>query len=171
MSRIGYCAVVLCALLTTTSLASDEYFQGKLIKQADWKGQAVEYVDKDILIALNKGFTQSDLINELARFDVRISRDADRFGFIQLEATSDAPLFDLTDRIAELESVRFAEPNLVYRTSIIPNDPSFPAQWHYNNTGQDPPGGTPDADIDCPEGWNFTTGDEQIIVGVLDTGI
>ncbi|MBU1318473.1 MAG: S8 family serine peptidase [candidate division Zixibacteria bacterium] len=171
MSRIGYCAVVLCALLTTTSFASDEYFQGKLIKQADWKGQAVEYVDKDILIALNKGFTQSDLINELARFDVRISRDADRFGFIQLEATSDAPLFDLTDRIAELESVRFAEPNLVYRTSIIPNDPRFPAQWHYNNTGQDPPGGTPDADIDCPEGWNFTTGDEQIIVGVLDTGI
>ena len=31
-----------------------------------------------------------------------------------------------------------------------PNDPYYSSQWHYNNTGQQ--GGTPDCDIDLPEG-------------------
>ncbi|MBU1317945.1 MAG: S8 family serine peptidase, partial [candidate division Zixibacteria bacterium] len=54
---------------------------------------------------------------------------------------------------------------------IIPNDPEFDKQWHYHNTGQNPPGGTVDADIDAPEGWDISTGGAVIRVGVLDSGI
>ncbi|MFQ5636742.1 MAG: S8 family serine peptidase [bacterium] len=52
--------------------------------------------------------------------------------------------------------------------NFTPNDPLYPNQWHYNNTGQT--GGTPDADIDAPEAWDIETGDPAVIVSDLDTG-
>src|SRR3954466_5248712 len=70
--------------------------------------------------------------------------------------------------------VRYAEVNKILRTSAIPNDPRFGELYGLNNTGQT--GGTPDADIDAPEGWDAaglgafpSTG--GVKVGVVDTGI
>ena len=51
----------------------------------------------------------------------------------------------------------------------IPDDPRFEQLWALNNTGQT--GGREDADIDALEAWDVTTGDETLIVGVIDTGI
>ncbi|AXJ00794.1 Subtilase family protein [Cyclonatronum proteinivorum] len=49
------------------------------------------------------------------------------------------------------------------------NDPLLPQQWHYNNTGQT--GGTPGADINLFPAWNFSTGSQDVIVKVVDSGI
>jgi len=53
--------------------------------------------------------------------------------------------------------------------AVFPNDEYFPKQWHLHNTGQS--GGTPGADIRAPEAWEITTGDPNIVVAVLDTGV
>ena len=42
-------------------------------------------------------------------------------------------------------------------------------QWHLHNTGQS--GGTPGVDIRAPEAWQITTGDPNIVVAVLDSGV
>src|SRR3954466_12647643 len=70
--------------------------------------------------------------------------------------------------------VRYAEVNKILRTSAIPNDPRFGELYGLNNTGQG--GGTPDADIDAPEGWDAaglgtfpSSGGAK--VGIVDTGI
>ncbi len=55
---------------------------------------------------------------------------------------------------------------------VIPNDlcgEYCHAQWHLHNTGQS--GGTPGADINAPEAWEITTGDPNIVIAVLDTGV
>jgi Subtilase family/Fervidolysin N-terminal prodomain/Putative Ig domain len=65
--------------------------------------------------------------------------------------------------------VRFAEPNHIVRTMATPDDPRFSELWGLNNTGQT--GGTPDADIDAPEAWDLTTGSQDVVVGVTDTGV
>jgi len=52
---------------------------------------------------------------------------------------------------------------------VFPNDEYFPIQWHLHNTGQS--GGTPGADIRAPEAWEITTGDPNIVVSILDTGV
>ena len=93
-------------------------------------------------------------------------------------------------------NVEFAEPDF-YRVLVIPdegNDPGpsaggvitgreyFEEQWGLNNTGQDHTSfdflgnpiqvnGVADADIDAPEGWDITTGDPSVKIGILDTGI
>src|SRR3954471_11441256 len=73
-----------------------------------------------------------------------------------------------------LAIVRYAEVNKILRASAVPNDPRFGELYGLNNTGQT--GGTPDADIDAPEGWDAAglgafpaTG--GVKVGVGDTGI
>ena len=67
-------------------------------------------------------------------------------------------------------SVLYAEP--VYYVRILqtyPNDPYFEYQWGLHNTGD--LGGTEDADIDAPEAWDITTGSDEVVVAVIDTGV
>jgi subtilisin family serine protease len=52
---------------------------------------------------------------------------------------------------------------------VFPNDEYFPMQWHLHNKGQS--GGTPGADIRAPEAWDITTGNPNIVVAVLDSGV
>ncbi|MGD2246481.1 MAG: S8 family serine peptidase, partial [Candidatus Aminicenantes bacterium] len=66
-------------------------------------------------------------------------------------------------------TVEYVEPNFIFRINIIPNDPMFDELWGLHNTGQT--GGTPDADIDAPEAWDIHTGTEDVVVGVIDSGV
>ncbi len=64
----------------------------------------------------------------------------------------------------------YAEPDYIeYALSTTPNDPRFGELWGMNNMGQS--SGTPDADIDAPEAWDITTGNSNILVAVIDSGI
>ena len=68
----------------------------------------------------------------------------------------------------------YAEPNFILRTQAIPNDARFGELYGFNNTGQ--AGGSPDADIDAPEGWDLAglgafPGAGGVKVGIVDTGI
>jgi subtilisin family serine protease len=69
--------------------------------------------------------------------------------------------------------VEFASPNFVYRTTAVPDDPSFPSLWGLLNSGQLIAGtfGTPDADIDATDAWDESTGSTSHVVAVIDTGI
>ncbi|WP_287722402.1 S8 family serine peptidase, partial [Microcystis sp. M158S2] len=53
--------------------------------------------------------------------------------------------------------------------ATFPNDPSFNQLWGLHNTGQS--GGTADADIDAPEAWDIQTGNPNLVIGVIDTGV
>ncbi len=48
-------------------------------------------------------------------------------------------------------------------------DPRFSEQWGLDNSGQT--GGTADVDINAPEMWEKITGDKNIVIAVIDTGI
>jgi subtilisin family serine protease len=79
--------------------------------------------------------------------------------------------------------VEYAELNYVVSIDLTPNDPLYPIQWPLNNTGQEFPfnvdplrgvlwmSGEPDCDIDAPEAWDIHTGNSEIIVAVVDTGV
>ena len=68
----------------------------------------------------------------------------------------------------------YAEVDQILRATATPNDTRFGELYGLNNTGQS--GGTADADIDAPEGWDTAglggfpaTGGAK--VGIVDTGI
>jgi thermitase len=52
---------------------------------------------------------------------------------------------------------------------LLPNDPRFSEQWALANDGQN--GGTKGADISAVGAWATTTGNNKVVVAVLDSGV
>lgn len=83
--------------------------------------------------------------------------------------------------LAHSPLVEYAEPNYIYRVvggaSSLPNDPELSKLWGMINTGQRTEGdrgalmGKADVDIDADKAWQIETGDKEIVVAVIDTGV
>jgi hypothetical protein len=65
--------------------------------------------------------------------------------------------------------VLHAEPDYIVKALAIPDDLYFPSLWGFWNTGQE--GGIPGADIKATNAWDITTGSEEVVVAVIDTGV
>ncbi len=73
------------------------------------------------------------------------------------------------EKLNDLPSVQYAEPDYIQFTNTQPADTYFPLLWGLNNNGQQH--GLFDADIDAPEAWNTTTGSRSSVIGVIDSGV
>ncbi|MFP5261458.1 MAG: S8 family peptidase [Blastocatellia bacterium] len=66
--------------------------------------------------------------------------------------------------------VEYAEPNYLLYSANTPNDTLFNQQWGLYNTGflgQ----GKPGSDIGATRAWDYTTGSDDVVVAVIDTGV
>lgn len=52
----------------------------------------------------------------------------------------------------------FVEPDYLAFPSTVPNDPSFPSQWHLNT-------------IQAPSAWSMTTGSSSVTIAFIDSGV
>ncbi|MCC7374836.1 MAG: tandem-95 repeat protein [Verrucomicrobiales bacterium] len=99
----------------------------------------------------------------------------DRTGILRLPPGSD--LRRSIEAIQAQPQVEYAEPNL--RLTLAgpaegapfepPNDFEFARQWSLHNTGQT--GGIDGSDIGALEAWAVTTGSDQVVVAIVDTGV
>ena len=80
---------------------------------------------------------------------------------------------DALAKYRQSPAVEYAEPNYLHQLAAIPNDTQFTSLWGLHNTGQNVNGtaGTADVDIDAPEAWDLTTGNSNVIIAVIDSGI
>ena len=93
-----------------------------------------------------------------------------------LELADPEPGVTAAEAAARLErdpDVLYAEPDVVRRPSLMPDDRLFGYQWGLHNTGQtvQDVAGAEDADADGPEAWDVTVGAPSVIVAVVDTGV
>ncbi len=68
--------------------------------------------------------------------------------------------------VSDLKSssqVKYVEPNRLIYASYVPNDPRYPLQWNQRNIRA---GGLPN-----PSAWDIETGDRNISIAIVDTGI
>ncbi|MDH3646781.1 MAG: S8 family serine peptidase [Gammaproteobacteria bacterium] len=76
----------------------------------------------------------------------------------------------IANKLHTRRDCKTAEPCLVEPklSRAIPSDPAFEHQWHLLNTGQGD--GKAGADANAPAAWDFTWGDPQITIAVIDDG-
>lgn len=77
---------------------------------------------------------------------------------IYLENKEKIEVISAINKLSNNPYVVYAEPDYLYEPDIIPNDPDFKYLWAMPN-------------INAPVAWNYTTGNYQVVVGVLDSGI
>ncbi len=137
-----------------------------------------EFLPEEVLARFNHSSLQArgqDTLSEQFQFDTRTySGGVQRLRLQRSSATVAARAgtelfaselqrrkFETLLAIKELrkrDDVEFAEPNYIVRPSAVPNDEYYNLQWHYPQ-------------INLPQAWDITTGDNGVIVAVLDTGV
>jgi len=144
-------------------LAAQQIIGGRTIKKGVWKGRQIEYVDRQIAIKIKNDVQVQDVNILVSQQSGRFVKRFDklRWGLIELPEGSD--IFPVIDLLRNSPLIETAEPNGVIHTSFDPNDTYYQDghQWALKNTGQNPPSGTNDADIDANEAWDITDGKIQ----------
>ncbi|MFN2578713.1 MAG: S8 family serine peptidase [Pyrinomonadaceae bacterium] len=119
-------------------------FEGQTILnaiQADSSPSALQTKDAEPIPVQVDRFEGSDLVEGL-----RIAR----------VAASDT--LKAVAALNQREDVLYAEPNYILRLDVTPNDPSFTQLYGLNLIG-------------APQAWDVTTGNRNVVVGVIDEGI
>lgn len=126
------------------------------------------FVPGEIIVKFEDGVGAATKAAVLSRNGVFVIRQLRGIDALYGALPAGIDLMAAKARLESLPQVRYAEPNYYRYINAAPNDPGFPLMWGLDNTGQT--GGTPDADIDAPEGWNIETGSHDVILAVIDSG-
>ena len=157
-------AILVGAALFGLMLGGTGFAQGK-----NW-GPKDTFVPGEVLVKFKAGTSAASITGAHARHAARLLRVLGKSDVHQVRTS--LAVADAVRGYQRDPDVEYAEPNYIYRSTLVPNDTRYGELWGLNNTGQLINGfaGTPDADIDAPEAWDLQTGSSSIVVGVIDTG-
>jgi subtilisin family serine protease len=116
---------------------------------------AQDFVPGELIVRFQTGADRADVLAP-RRAAVRRNLAVPGVSLIRLQAGD-----DIRRAAAALERdphVLYAEPNYVFHTSLIPDDPGFDNTWGLRA-------------ISAPAAWDTTTGSAAVTVAVVDTGI
>jgi len=113
------------------------------------------------LVKLRAGVDKAELEKLNRRFGTRILEEqgfANKY-IVQLSKPSLDDVFTVSALFAaETEVVERVHVNPIHFPSVIPNDTLWSSLWGKQR-------------MDCPEAWDVETGDTNIIVAIIDTGV
>ena len=122
----------------------------------------------ELIIRYKDGITPAARANFRARLDATVLREFRMFPMehVRIRGMSTE---QAVQRYARDPDVEYVEPNYEITLDVIPNDPRFPELYAMRNTGQTQ--GTPGADIRATNAWDVFTGDPNLKIGIIDTGV
>lgn len=132
----------------------------------------------ELLVKFKSGVSDDAIEAITARFHDRVEdRIENADGVEAIDDLDNADPATLVAEYSKLPEVEYAEPNYEIKLDenegplvpVLPHDPQFEDQWALSNSGQR--GGKKGADISAPLAWAKTTGSEDVVVAVLDTGV
>ncbi|CAN5617337.1 S8 family serine peptidase [soil metagenome] len=113
----------------------------------------------------------------------RIALGNEDYALLAIDESSD-DVESAMSRLAQYPEVESVQPDFIYTTSLVPNDPQYSQQWGLKNAGQtlapdhatqsfyttgNP--GTAGRDMGLETAWDKITDCSTVVVAVVDTGI
>ena len=132
----------------------------------------------EVLVKFKTGVSRSTIESLTSRFNDRIEDSIENVaGLESIDDLDNADARAVAAQYSQIPEVEYAEPNFDIELDevdnplvpILPHDPQFNDQWALANSGQR--GGKKGADISATLAWATTTGTEDLVVAVLDTGV
>ena len=109
-----------------------------------------------VLLEFNDSLAEGDAFAELDSLSGRSGIGP--LHHVTPEGARKARLLQTVKALGFNPDVIYAEPNFINHAFLIPNDPEYGRQSHYQQ-------------INLPEAWDITTGSDDIVVAVIDSGI
>ena len=131
----------------------------------------------EVLVKFKSGVSLETIESLTTRFNDRVEDRIENIaGWTSIDDLDNADAEAVVANYASLPEVEYAEPNFDISLDeagpldpILPHDPQFNDQWALANSGQR--GGKQGADISATLAWATTTGTENVVVAVLDSGV
>jgi subtilisin family serine protease len=134
----------------------------------------------EVLVKFKSGVSNDAIETLTSRLHDRIEdRIENIVGWTAIDDLDNADPNAIVAEYTRFAEVEYAEPNFEISLEtedvegplvpIFPHDPQFNDQWALANSGQR--GGKQGADISATLAWATTTGSEDLVVAVLDTGV
>jgi subtilisin family serine protease len=128
-----------------------------------------QYAKGEIIVKFKPDVSEEEINKVNAKHKTSMHRKSHYKGLMTVKVPKGKTVEEMVKIYNSDPNVEYAEPNYIYHLLMTPNDPDFSCQWGMNNVGQT--GGTPDADIDAPEAWDVETGDPNVVIAIIDTGV
>ena len=145
----------------------------------------------EVLVRFKPGVSEETIQEITARFHDQVEDEIEAVpGLDAIDDLDDANADDVVAQYRALPEVEYAEKNAeislvepgeestssadqsdnsTAADHVHPQDPRFEEQWALDNHGQ--AGGKEGADISAVRAWSVATGNEDIVVAVIDTGV
>lgn len=141
----------------------------------DDEGLTRYFLPDEFTVQFRDGVSSEQAAQRIAQQGCMVVTTQRTPGYYTLAVPPGRGLFEMLRAFSALEDVAFAEPSEAGfddALAYLPDDPGFGRLWGLHNTGQLVNGvtGVADADIDAPEAWDYTRGDPNVVIAVIDTG-
>jgi subtilisin family serine protease len=125
--------------------------------QAQPQAQVAQYKSGEVLIKFKDTVSTASINQLFSNVGLTIQKRYDHIGVYKSSINVAKTVLKVIEECNADPNVEYAEPNYVYHTFVVPNDPRFSSLYGMDN-------------IDAPEAWDIQTGSKSVIVGVIDTG-
>ncbi len=174
----------LSAILSVTIVSTLSLNAANIVKiPAFTKKPAINYAQSEAILQLRKNAISKNMLT--ASFKNLLDRTfgSDNYKVqifssfwamhIKVNGYSTKDLLKIFKNSSFTSFVESASPNYINSISQATNDTYYSKLWAVENTGQNVnnTSGTNDADMDTKEAWDIESGNKNVIVAVLDTGV
>lgn len=147
---------VIIIIILSVSLFSSEYVEGEVLFKTLLPFSQIEIVH-GIVQTEQEWFNQISDTYDFTSLDL-IIKNIPEFNSMYIISFNDS--INVSDVVSSLEDeigkVDYAEPNYIYQS--MTNDPLYSSQWAHEN-------------INSEDAWGITSGDNDILIAVLDSGV
>lgn len=133
-------------------------------------------VNNEVIARFKSDVSQNTIQIYLKKYSAKIVKNTKILCIIDIPVDFD--VFEVSNELQKSGLVKYCQPNFNFKLSYqeLPTDAYFNNQYYLHNTGQILQNGnnhtcTQGADINAPEAWDITKGNNSIVVAILDQGV
>ena len=128
-----------------------------------YKRKRITYVARRVIVKLAPPEGESSMDTAVdtvlaATEGARVLRPANQHGRMVLLIPEGQSVATCATRLSGSANVEYAEPDVVDHVQVVPTDPRYPQQWALPK-------------VNAEDAWNLETGANNVVIGVIDSGI
>lgn len=178
-------SIVVCVMIliipmqvqSSTLQSSQNQFPSKIAKSKipppKERKKGEKFTHNHLLVKFKKTVTEKEKEKIRKFFKAKKTKKIKQLDVEFWEFTKANNIEKLLESVRTFPEIEEAELNKLYKHQAYPNDSHFNKLWYLNNVGQNVNGrtGTQGADISALEAWDIETGNQGLVIAVIDSGV